>query len=77
MKSLPQETLRSISRICFGSACCLMIYGCTTVKPYERQYLNDIEMQFNNASFESYAVEIRQAALSPAFEKDTGGCGCN
>jgi len=77
MKFSVPAILRSIRCAAFIGALCTMAFSCTAVKPYERQYLNDIEMQFGNASFESYAVEIRQAALSPTYEKDTGGCGCN
>ena len=54
--------------------------GCETVKPYQKVYLNDREMQDGQkagARFESYAESIREGASGQADGKGSGGCGCN
>ena len=53
--------------------------ACTSVKPWQRQYLNDSAMQFGGkgvASFENSVQAIREGASS-GETKSTGGCGCN
>lgn len=54
--------------------------SCETVKPYQRAWLNDREMQegtTGEARFESYAEAIREGASKPVQGKGSGGCGCN
>ncbi|MCB9338809.1 MAG: DUF4266 domain-containing protein [Lewinellaceae bacterium] len=54
--------------------------SCQTVKPYQRTYLNDPEMQMGvdaGASFEGYVQAIREGAIIPGGQKASGGCGCN
>jgi hypothetical protein len=54
--------------------------GCQTVKPYQRAYLNDPEMQLGlkaGQRFESYVESIREGATPPGGAKASGGCGCN
>ena len=54
--------------------------GCETVKPYQKAYLNDHEMQdapTAGAKFESYAESIREGASGQTTGKGSGGCGCN
>ncbi|SFP98037.1 protein of unknown function [Pseudarcicella hirudinis] len=60
--------------------CLILIGGCKTVKPYQRIYLNDSEMQIGNTSarnFENYVQSIREGATMPGGAKSSGGCGCN
>ena len=69
------------STITLLSIVILLIAGssCQTVKPYQRAYLNDANMQMGfgkNAAFENYAQFIREGA-SGAGGKSGGGCGCN
>ena len=55
-------------------------FGCQSVKPYQRIYLNDPEMQMGSNSgkkFEDYVESIREGAMPPAGTKSSGGCGCN
>jgi len=57
-------------------ACC----GCQAVKPYQRVYINDPEMQMSSNSgkkFEDYVQSIREGATPAAGTKSSGGCGCN
>lgn len=54
--------------------------GCSTVKPYQRVYLNDPEMQFGGRSglgFEDYVHAIRTGSVVAGSKKASGGCGCN
>jgi len=55
-------------------------FGCQSVKPYQRIYLNDPEMQMGSNSgkkFEDYVETIREGATPAAGTKSSGGCGCN
>lgn len=55
-------------------------FSCQSVKPYQRVYLNDPEMQMgSNAGkkFEDYVETIREGATPAAGTKSSGGCGCN
>jgi hypothetical protein len=55
-------------------------FSCKTVKPYQRVYLNDPEMQMGSNSgkkFEEYVESIREGDTPAAGTKSSGGCGCN
>ena len=50
------------------------------LKPYERVYVDDPEMQMTTTScknFEHYVQSIREGAVSVGGTKGNGGCGCN
>ena len=56
------------------------ISSCTTVKGYERVYLNDEEMELDIrkcAHHEAYFQVIREGASGANGGKTGGGCGCN
>ncbi len=58
----------------------LLLPSCQSVRPYQRIYLNDSEMQMgasSNKNFEQYVQSIREGATPPASGKTSGGCGCN
>jgi hypothetical protein len=58
----------------------LLAGGCTTLKPYERVYVNDPEMRFGSdagQSFDGYVRSIRTGAVPAGGSKSSGGCGCN
>ena len=58
----------------------LLVSSCVTVKPYERMYLNDSEMEMGSSEgviFENYVHSIREGATSAGDTKSGGGCGCN
>lgn len=60
-------------------AALFLLAGCQTVKPYQRNYLNDHEMQAgqkNVARPEQNAMSYREGA-SGGGGKASGGCGCN
>ncbi|MBK9330389.1 MAG: DUF4266 domain-containing protein [Sphingobacteriales bacterium] len=54
--------------------------SCHPVKPYQRVYLNDREMQISNGisgKFEENAEGIREGAAPAGGIYTSGGCGCN
>jgi len=54
--------------------------ACTSLKPYERVYINDPEMQMGTdatGNFKHYVYSIREGALPAGTSKSSGGCGCN
>lgn len=58
----------------------LVGFSCKAVKPYQRVYLNDPEMQMGSNSgkkFEEYVESIREGDTPAAGTKSSGGCGCN
>ncbi len=58
----------------------LLMSGCVTVKPYQRVFLNDPEMQLTDTggkTFENYVQSIREGAITAGGKKSSGGCGCN
>jgi len=54
--------------------------SCSTVKPYQRAYLEDRDMKFRQNQgerFEHSAHTSREAAAGGGMGKSSGGCGCN
>lgn len=61
---------------------CMMAFiaSCTTLKPYERIYVDDVSMGMGATSGESfgyYVQSIREGGVSAGSGKSGGGCGCN
>ncbi len=58
----------------------LLMGSCKTVKPYQKQYLNDHYMQTNALpveKLESEADSYREGMIGGMDGKSGGGCGCN
>ena len=58
----------------------LWLTSCVSLKPYEKIYVNDPEMQMVNnlqQDFHNYIHSIREGAVIPGAAKSSGGCGCN
>lgn len=58
----------------------LFFFACQTVKPYQRAYLNDAEMQLGTDELrkpEANAHAYREGAAGGGAGKSGGGCGCN
>ncbi|MEM8906404.1 MAG: DUF4266 domain-containing protein [Bacteroidota bacterium] len=69
-----------LKRLTFFIALLFLFAACQPVKPYERIYLNDPEMQMGISSakgFEQYVQSIREGAIPAGSAKGSGGCGCN
>lgn len=70
----------NLMRIVSLVVCIAFLSGCTAVKPYQKNKLNDAEMDLGNRkvekselSFQSY----REGASGANAGKTGGGCGCN
>ncbi len=58
----------------------LFASSCMTVKPYQRQYVDDAEMQMaddRGQNFSNYVHSIREGSTPANGAKGSGGCGCN
>lgn len=58
----------------------MTLHGCVSVKPYQRAYLNDENMQPGKPDiekFEAGAHTYREGASGGGNGKASGGCGCN
>jgi len=58
----------------------IMVQNCVSVKEYEKNYVNDSEMQLStkkSAKTESNFILYREAASGADGGKNGGGCGCN
>ena len=57
-----------------------LLVSCTTVKPWQRNYLNDESMQLGKRPSEKFANNVhtyREGASGGGIGKTSGGCGCN
>jgi hypothetical protein len=58
----------------------IITLSCTTVKPYQRAYLNDAGMQAGKLNIEKFDENMqtyREGASGGGSGKSSGGCGCN
>lgn len=58
----------------------MSLFSCTTVKPYQRAYLEDRDMQFKEhapGKFEQSMHTYREGGAGGGMGKSSGGCGCN
>lgn len=58
----------------------VLLSSCTTVKEYEKEYINDPEMKLSAKTTERYVITFqvyRVAAAGANGGKTGGGCGCN
>ena len=54
--------------------------GCTSVQPYEKMYLNDLDMVLAHQKIEVFEINFetyREGASGANGGKVGGGCGCN
>lgn len=61
-------------------AAVLLLSACTSVKEYQKQYINDAEMELSARKaevFESSFQSYREGASGANGGKTGGGCGCN
>ncbi len=56
------------------------VISCKPVKEYQKQYINDAEMELSNRKsqkFENNFQSYREGASGANGGKTGGGCGCN
>lgn len=76
MKKLPKLFFTVLA--CAGM--CSMLPSCTAVKPYQKNRLNDAEMELNARKaqkFEQNFQLYREGGSGANGGKSGGGCGCN
>ena len=73
--------MKSIVRTLMLAAVVVMsLPACVAVKPYQKQYLNDAEMELaekKHQGFETNFEAYREGAAGANGGKVGGGCGCN
>lgn len=62
--------------------CIILLFatGCTAVKPYQRAYLNDQNMQLGKSNMEKFDENVhtyREGSSGGGTGQGSGGCGCN
>jgi hypothetical protein len=60
--------------------CCWCLQSCVAVKEYQKQYINDAEMELSarkSEKFENSFQSYREGAAGANGGKTGGGCGCN
>jgi hypothetical protein len=58
----------------------ILMHSCTTVKEYQKNKLNDAEMQLSNRKIEKTELSFqtfREGSAGANSGKTGGGCGCN
>lgn len=78
-KKTPIPTKRCFG-LFVGIVLMILIVSCSTVKPYQRAYVNDEAMQSGKRITEKFIGAVhnyREAAMGGGSGKASGGCGCN
>jgi hypothetical protein len=63
-----------------GLLACILVPSCVSVKEYQKQYINDAEMELASRKverFENSFQSYREGAAGANGGKTGGGCGCN
>jgi len=74
------QTKRFTAQMLTALAAIVTITSCQPVKEYQKQHLNDTEMELSSRKvqkFESNFQSYREAASGANGGKTGGGCGCN
>ena len=68
------------SLLSFALLALLLLASCTPVKSYQKQFLNDAEMELSARKVQKFETNFhayREAASGANGGKTGGGCGCN
>ena len=58
----------------------LLMQSCVSVKEYQKQYLNDPDMELGQRSierFDAFGETYREGSAGAVSGETGGGCGCN
>ena len=69
-----------MKKLCIIGAVALLMAQCSSVKPYQKMYLNDEDMALSSRKIEQYEINsqnYREGASGANGSKAGGGCGCN
>jgi hypothetical protein len=71
---------KKLSRLLILMVILLVVFAsCQSVKPYQRAFLNDRDMQFGSQTAEGMELKAqayREGASGAGKGKTSGGCGC-
>lgn len=68
------------ARIILAGSVLIMLSSCVSVKEYQKQYINDSEMELSTRKTQKFEVSFqsyREGASGANGGKTGGGCGCN
>lgn len=80
LRVLSFTKMKRIVVIFSGCMLCLLLVNCSSVKEYQKVYLNDSEMELaarKIRKFETSFQMYREGASGANGGKTGGGCGCN
>lgn len=69
-----------MKKIIYGFLLCISMFGCNSVKEYEKQNINDQQMALSAQKMERFETTYqvyREGASGANGGKSGGGCGCN
>jgi hypothetical protein len=75
--------MKQLSRLCLAILLiytAMMLHSCEVVKPYQKAYINDSEMELaarKSEKFEQSFQLYREGGSGANGGKSGGGCGCN
>jgi len=75
-----KKRCRPIHIFLFSLVSAASLQSCVSVKQYQKQYLNDSEMELSarkSEKFENSFQSYREGASGANGGKTGGGCGCN
>ena len=67
-------------RLCTGFFALCLLGACATVKPYQKNKLNDAEMTLSSRTVQKFEQSFqlyREGGSGANGGKSGGGCGCN
>jgi hypothetical protein len=72
---------KNCSKIAFlGLILLFILPSCQSVKPYQKMYINDSDMELSSKKIEKFEMNFklyREGASGANGGKSGGGCGCN
>lgn len=71
---------RALVVLCSGLTSLSVLSACSTVKPYQKNKLNDAEMILSSRKVQKFEQSFqlyREGASGANGGKSGGGCGCN
>ena len=74
-----RQAIKQVILVSFA-ALTIIAAGCRAVKPYQRVYLNDDNMQAGKQPVKTFTEHVhayREGASGGGTGKSSGGCGCN
>ncbi len=77
---LKNTQIKMIQKLSLVLFVLVLLQSCTSVKEYEKEKINDVDMKLVSRTAEKYETTFqvyREAAAGANGGKSGGGCGCN